>query len=347
MPTTKKRSVFFEQRTVEVSFRSAENGSPAGLTCSPHLHRELELVYLRSGRVEAFADATRVELGPGDVFLSFPNQIHHYRSFDRKESYILFIIKPDLIPDYLELFLHGLPASPLIAGAGDSPRINTLLYLLLDAEKRKKEPDDGTEVFPSKGDLDKRRRGYLLALFAELLPRMELSMLPGGDGTSLRAIVSYCTDHFAENLSLSTLESELHLNKYYISHLFSTKLGLRFNDYVNSLRINEACRLLLGSDDNVIRISEAVGFNTLRTFNRAFTKQMGASPTEYRKSRGVNAPSQLSFASHTQQERILPKVYFQNAKPQSGERPSADAAAPFSKGETRTVNDETKTIKET
>ncbi len=308
MPTTKKRSVFFEQRTVEISFRSAENGSPAGLTCSPHLHRELELVYLRSGRVEAFADATRVELGPGDVFLSFPNQIHHYRSFDRKESYILFIIKPDLIPDYLELFLHGLPASPLIAGAGDSPRINTLLYLLLDAEKRKKEPDDGTEVFPTKGDLDKRRRGYLLALFAELLPRMEISMLPGGEGTSLRAIISYCTEYFAENLSLSTLESELHLNKYYISHLFSTKLGLRFNDYINSLRINEACRLLLGSDHSVTHISEAVGFNTLRTFNRAFTKQMGVSPTEYRRGKEQTSPSHVSFPTRTQPEQPSPSV---------------------------------------
>lgn len=303
MPTKKKSSVFFEQRTVEISFRSAENGSPAGLTCSPHLHRELELVYLRSGRVEAFADATRVELGPGDVFLSFPNQIHHYRSFDRKESYILFIIKPNLIPDYLELFLHGLPASPLIAGAGDSPRINTLLYLLLDAEKRKKEPDDGTEVFPSKGDLDKRRRGYLLALFAELLPRMEISMLPGGEGTSLRAIIDYCTEHFAENLSLSTLESELHLNKYYISHLFSSKLGLRFNDYVNSLRINEACRLLLGSDHSVTHVSEAVGFNTLRTFNRAFTKQMGVSPTEYRRGKEQTSPSHVSFPTRTQPEQ--------------------------------------------
>lgn len=308
MPTKKKSSVFFEQRTVEISFRSAENASPAGLTCSPHLHRELELVYLRSGRVEAFADATRVELGPGDVFLSFPNQIHHYRSFDRKESYILFIIKPNLIPDYLELFLHGLPTSPLIAGAGDSPRINTLLYLLLDAEKRKKEPDDGTEVFPSKGDLDKRRRGYLLALFSELLPRMEISMLPGGEGTSLRAIIDYCTAHFAENLSLSTLESELHLNKYYISHLFSSKLGLRFNDYVNSLRINEACRLLLGSDHSVTHVSEAVGFNTLRTFNRAFTKQMGVSPTEYRRGKEQTSPSHVSFPTHTQLEQLSPSV---------------------------------------
>lgn len=308
MPTKKKSSVFLEQRTVDLGFRVAEEGKPIGLACAPHLHRELELIYLRRGRIEAFADSTRVELSAGDVYLSFPNQIHHYRSLDGKESYILFIIKPDLIPDYLELFLHGLPASPLIAGAGDSPRINTLLYLLLDAEQRRHRSDDGTDHLPSEGDLAKRRRGYLLALFSELLPRMEISMLPGGEGTSLRAIIDYCTAHFAENLSLATLESELHLNKYYISHLFSSKLGLRFNDYVNSLRINEACRLLLGSDHSVTDVSEAVGFNTLRTFNRAFTKQMGVSPTEYRRGKEQTSPSHVSFPTRTQPEQPSPSV---------------------------------------
>ena len=108
-------------------------------------------------------------------------------------------------------------------------------------------------------------------------------MLPGGDGTSLRAIISYCTEYFAENLSLSTLESELHLNKYYISHLFSTKLGLRFNDYVNSLRISYACDALRHNTASVTEIAAQVGFGTPRTFNRAFLKQMGCTPSEYRR----------------------------------------------------------------
>ena len=61
------------------------------------------------------------------------------------------------------------------------------------------------------------------------------------------------------------------------------KLGLRFNDYVNSLRISEACRYLVHTDHSITEISEIVGFNTLRTFNRAFMKQLGISPSEYRK----------------------------------------------------------------
>ena len=109
------------------------------------------------------------------------------------------------------------------------------------------------------------------------------------DSGALRSIVSYCTRNFSEDLSLSVLEEKLHLNKYYISHLFSNRLGIRFNDYINSLRISEACRFLLNTDLNVTEISELVGFNTLRTFNRAFTKQIGASPTEYRKNENIPA----------------------------------------------------------
>ena len=104
-----------------------------------------------------------------------------------------------------------------------------------------------------------------------------------GDSGALRSIVSFCSQNFSENLSLSLLEEKLHLNKYYISHLFSEKLGIRFNDYINSLRIFEACKMLVNSDLSVTEISEYVGFNTLRTFNRAFSKQTGYSPSEYRK----------------------------------------------------------------
>ena len=126
-------------------------------------------------------------------------------------------------------------------------------------------------------------RGYLTALLSELISRMEVNQVPRTDSDALRSIVSFCSKNYAQDLSLTALEENLHLNKYYISHLFSSKLGLRFNDYVNSLRISEACRLLLNSDESITAICDRVGFNTLRTFNRAFMKQMNTSPSDYRK----------------------------------------------------------------
>ena len=57
---------------------------------------------------------------------------------------------------------------------------------------------------------------------------------------------------------------------------------MNFNEYVNSMRISNACIYLSESKMSILEISTAVGFNTVRTFNRAFAKQMGISPRTYR-----------------------------------------------------------------
>ncbi len=56
------------------------------------------------------------------------------------------------------------------------------------------------------------------------------------------------------------------------------------NDYIIDLRIDEAVKLLGDTDRQVIDIAFAVGFNNLRTFNRAFSKKLYMTPQEYRRS---------------------------------------------------------------
>jgi YesN/AraC family two-component response regulator len=112
---------------------------------------------------------------------------------------------------------------------------------------------------------------------------MELSETQTGDYHAVGAIMNYCNENYHKPLSLTVLAKDLHLNKYCISHIMSNKLNIGFNDYINSLRVSNACKLLVKSDDTVTEISEAVGFNTLRTFNRAFSKQMNCTPSEYRR----------------------------------------------------------------
>ncbi len=267
--------ITYEKKSLDLECRKHVKAS-GHLQCMPHLHRELELVCMLGGESVAYADSTRCVLHPGDVFLTFPNQIHSYETYT-DERFILFILRPDLVPELMDTFNIALPESPVVKGFLLEPRMRELLDLLADACDKKK---NGTPYVNS------LRRGYLLAFFSELLACMPVRRLPVGDSGALRDIVSFCAQNYAENLSLSMLEEHLHLNKYYISHLFSGKLGIRFNDYINSLRISEACRLLSNSDISVTEISERVGFNTLRTFNRAFVKQIGVSPSEYRRGEG-------------------------------------------------------------
>ncbi len=262
--------IHYETRAADYYYRDrTQGGTPLG--CKPHLHYHLELVYMLEGQTLGYADSTEYTIEAGDIFVVFPNQLHQFVS-SGPERYMLFILSPDLMPELSRAFTEQLPATALLKGADANPRLLQLLEVAAG------EHDDDAPW------RDTIIRGALLAFFGELFRMMPLGENKAGSSHALQSVVGYCARNFNRELSLEVLEEELHISKYYISHLFSDRLGIRFNDYVNSLRVSDACRLLRQTDASITEISERVGFGTLRTFNRAFAKQTGMSPSEYRRS---------------------------------------------------------------
>ena len=91
------------------------------------------------------------------------------------------------------------------------------------------------------------------------------------------------------DLSLDTLSERLNASKHHVSQIINEHLGASFFEYINQLRIREARQLLAEttrSDLHVIEVVYAVGFNNKVSFNAAFKKATGMTPTEYRKSHG-------------------------------------------------------------
>ncbi|MDP3405247.1 MAG: AraC family transcriptional regulator [Brevundimonas sp.] len=86
-------------------------------------------------------------------------------------------------------------------------------------------------------------------------------------------------------LTLSTLSQACSVKSHQVSQALNTGLGRNFFDYVNALRVEEACNRLTTETDNVLGISEAVGFNSKSTFNAAFLKHTGMTPSQYRTGR--------------------------------------------------------------
>ena len=261
----------YETKTEDYYCMRRNAQSRGKLHCRPHLHYHIEFGIFKEGATTFFVDSVEYKVEPGDIFIAFPNQIHSYESVDF-EQYDLIIANPDTIPELSSVFGSCVPKSAVLKRCEQTERLGELIG----------------EICRANASTDGQYRelvlkGYMLSFFGELLSVMELSDTKLGDSHALKSVVNYCTKNFSKDLSLTILENELHISKYYISHLFSNKLMVRFNDYINSLRISEACRRLRRSDDTVTEISEAVGFGTLRTFNRAFTKQMGMSPSEYKK----------------------------------------------------------------
>lgn len=86
-------------------------------------------------------------------------------------------------------------------------------------------------------------------------------------------------------LKLETLAHKLGVGKHYVSQVINQHFGVNFFEFINILRIEEARQLLISEDKksmNIIEIAYAVGFNTKNTFNTAFRRIVGVTPTEYR-----------------------------------------------------------------
>lgn len=259
----------YENRTSDYYFRD-DGGKRNTLQCPPHLHIHIEFFYLLEGRTRAYVDSEEYTVEAGDLLISFPNRVHRFEELER-EKYLLFIIHPDFLPELAHIFSKRTPSRALLKGAADDADLLPLLRQLGEAIESRTAYRDITV------------KGLLLAAFGHILPRLDLTEPRGEDSHAIRDIVNFCNENFQSDLSLETLEDALHLSRYYISHLFSHKLNIRFNDYVNSLRVSDACRLLRQTDLSITDICTRSGFNTLRTFNRSFMKQMGISPSEYRR----------------------------------------------------------------
>jgi transcriptional regulator GlxA family with amidase domain len=70
----------------------------------------------------------------------------------------------------------------------------------------------------------------------------------------------------------------------YFSCFFHEKTGMRFRDWLSSLRIEGAKRMMRSRTHTISEVAFEVGFRDLRTFERAFKRRTSQTPREYRRS---------------------------------------------------------------
>lgn len=239
----------------------------SSLNFSAHIHEDIELVYVRKGGGYAYCNGKGYLLKPGCFFVAFPNQVHRYTDCAQGE-YVVLIIKPSALLSYGELFLEGEPASAVWEAKGQEDQ--TVLLLEMALEEYRQEGDSPII------------RSYLTALFGKLLRHYPIEKNPLSGDTVLE-ILQYCAEHYREEISVRAIAGELHISCSSVSHIFSLRIGMNFCDYINGLRLSDAVDLLKNKSFSITEVAERSGFSTIRTFNRAFLKQYGVSPSLYRK----------------------------------------------------------------
>jgi len=99
----------------------------------------------------------------------------------------------------------------------------------------------------------------------------------------INAIVDRITGDVAQPLSAGDAAAELGMSESRFSRFFRRATGNTFTDFVNRVRVNRACHLLMETDRPVTHICYGVGFNNVANFNRRFLEIKGMTPSEFRR----------------------------------------------------------------
>lgn len=89
--------------------------------------------------------------------------------------------------------------------------------------------------------------------------------------------------NFSDDLSLTYISDCVFTNPSYLSRIFKKCTGIALSSYINQVRIAKAKLLLLDTDNLVIDIATACGFNNIPHFNLVFKESEGITPTQFRK----------------------------------------------------------------
>lgn len=251
-----------------------------------HFHDEYELHLITETSGKAFVGDWIGPFQPGHLVLCGPRLPHNWISLDLPQQGVQ-------TRDYVIQFDHD----PIVKAADLLPELREALPLLDRARH-------GIEFF-GMGDVAlahwkrvKEAKGvsrmaaffdFLSDLVAcgdyRLLSNVQLQGAVHDEANVdlINKVVNRITDNLSEPLSMSEAAEQMGMAESRFSRFFRKATGNNYTDFVNRIRINRACQLLMESDRLVTDICYEVGFNNVANFNRRFLDAKGTTPTDFRR----------------------------------------------------------------
>ena len=254
---------YYEKKGTDIYLRKSNY-----LSCEKHLHHHIELAIIINGRTMAYADNKGGILCEGHAFIAFPNQVHYFKDEFGELDYVLFIFPPNKIPAFSKIFSKNLPKEPIFQI--DLEQILPVINIALNAKKNNSKYSD-TII-----------ENCLGIILAHIFENAELEPIKERNISAIQSILLYCSEHYNEEITLEKIAENTHMSKYYISHIFGKEIGTSLPEYINTMRIRDAEILLKNREMSITDIAFAVGFNSLRSFNRHFFAQTGKTPRQAR-----------------------------------------------------------------
>ena len=99
----------------------------------------------------------------------------------------------------------------------------------------------------------------------------------------VQKVINHINLNLAEPMSLKSLAAMCFISPSYLSSLFKQDTGTTIVDYINTQRVDRAAVLLATTDRSIAAVAAAVGILDVNYFTKIFKKQLGITPTQYRR----------------------------------------------------------------
>ena len=138
-------------------------------------------------------------------------------------------------------------------------------------------------------------------------------------GQAILSTLIHIQTHLESDLNLDMLAERVGFSAYHYHRIFREIIGEPMKEYIRRLRIERAAYRLKVSEETILHIGLDAGFKTHETFTRAFQRQFGIAPNEFR--------SNFLQASRARKKQIQPKyIADYNMKDESGLLPNGSTS---------------------
>ncbi len=285
MDHTSKRKEDFVYQELEMSsdyVEVLEDVSDTTDCVDLHNHTFFELLFCRSGSLQYMLGNTRYQLKKNSIVCIPPGVSHRPLYLEQlTEPYRRMVIwmSHTLYESSLEILQSdSTPNTQSILSSNVFLLSGHTLYQVEEIyEKMMQIPEHSSGAELYKIGLATQ----LLALFHQYLNSHEVNPLPPEKAILSDEIVRYIDDHLSQPLSIQNIANHFLISESSISQLFKKQMNLSLYRYITQRRLIEA-KNLIRQGTSLKKLPTLCGFSDYSTFYKAFVKQYGLSPKEYK-----------------------------------------------------------------
>lgn len=248
-----------------------------------HTHTYYEFYFFLEGKVVMEIDGRPYALTYGDVILIPPGIVHHASITENDRPYRRFVFW--ISREYFDSLTACDPAYAYLLHRAQTEQkyifhndmiafhaIQSKVFGLIEEMQAAR--------FGKAEKISLYTRDLILQL-NRVAYEKEHPKQQKGEQTLYQNLISYIDEHLDEDLSLDALAKHFFVSKYYIAHLCKDNIGYSLHQYILKKRL-DACKNAISGGAGIGSVFLLYGFKDYSSFYRAFKKEYGMSPKEYR-----------------------------------------------------------------